>query len=136
MGWIALAATAVNAVQQIKEGNKEAAAARADAALKAGQIRKLAIRTQGEARSKLAGSGVDVNSPSAKVIDTSIRDESELDAMNAILSGGRAAATATTASRINALGSVTSALGSDYGQDTLGISRWKTASPGGVGAGS
>ena len=58
--------------------------------------------------------------------------------MNSILSGGRAASVARTAAKINALGTVTGALGSDYGQSALGqvgasIGRWKTASPGGVG---
>lgn len=139
MGWLQLVGTGISALSQMSAGDDAAAAARADGALKAGQIRKLAVNTRSQARAALAASGVDVNSPSSKVIDSSIQNESEQDAMNAILSGGRAASVATTASRMNALGTATSFFSSDYGQSALSkasasIGRWKTASPGGVGA--
>lgn len=139
MGWLRLVGTGISALSQMSAGDDAAAAARADGALKAGQIRKLAVNTRSSARAALAASGVDVNSPSSKVIDSSIQSESEQDAMNAILSGGRAASVATTASRMNALGTGLSALNSDYGQSALSkvqasFGRWKTAGPGGVGA--
>lgn len=138
MGWMQLVGAGISALSQSKAGDQAASAARADAALKAGQIKKLSVRTQSEARAALAASGVDVNSPSAKVINSSIADESDVDALNTILSGGRAASVAKTAGKINALGTITGAIGSDYGQSALGqvgasIGRWKTASPGGVG---
>jgi hypothetical protein len=134
MGWLSLVGAGFSAYQQIDEGYDAAKAARADAALKAGQIRKLAGKTQSTARSQLAASGVDVNSPSAHVVDATIRDESGADAMNQIISGGRAASVALSAARANATGTALSALGSDYGQSAIGVSKWKTAAPSGVGA--
>lgn len=140
MGWMQIVGAGISAISQAKAGSDADSAMRADAALKAAQIKKLSVRTQGEARGALAGSGVDVNSPTAKVINSNIAGESDLDAMNTILSGGRAGSVAKTAGRINALGTVTGALGSDYGQSALGkvgqaFGRWKTAAPptGGVG---
>lgn len=141
MGWMQLVGAGVSALSQKDQGDEAAAAAKADAALKAAQIKKLSVRTQSEARATLAASGVDVNSPTAKIIDTGIASESDADAMNAIVSGSRAASAAKSAGRINALGTVVGAIGSDYGQSALGkvgasIGRWKTASPGGVGTSS
>lgn len=138
MGWLQLVGAGISAISQSQAGDDAASAARADAAIKAGQIKKLSVRTQGQARAAIAASGVDVNSPSAKAIDESIRGESDLDARYAILSGGRAASIAKTAGRINALGTVAGGLSSEYGQSALGkvgasIGRWKTAAPGGVG---
>ena len=64
MGWMQLIGAGISAISQVKAGDDAASAMRADAALKAAQIKKLSVRTQSEARAALAASGVDVNSPS------------------------------------------------------------------------
>jgi hypothetical protein len=127
----------ISALSEKQQGDDAADALRADAALKAAQIRKLAVRTRGEARAAIAASGLDVNSASAKIIDSTIAGESEQDVMNTIMSGARGADVAKTAGQTNALGTVVGALGSSYGQSAMtSIGRWKTASGSGVGASS
>lgn len=143
MGWLAMIGSGISALSQGNQGDETAAATRADAALKAAQIRKLAVRTQSEARAAEAASGVDVNSPTAKLIDENIASASTADEMNTILSGERAASAAYRASRVQALGTMLGATGGNSGgggMSALGsigqsFGRWKTAAPGGVGAG-
>lgn len=142
MGWLSMIGSGISALSQGNQADESAGAIRADAALKAAQIRKLAVRTQGEARAAEAGSGVDVNSPSAKLIDESIDSASTADEMNTILSGERQASAAYRAGKQQALGTFLGAAGgnSGGGMSALGsigqsLGRWKTASPGGVGAG-
>lgn len=133
MGYLQLIGAGVSALSQMKAGDQAAAASRADAALQAGQIRKLAVRQQGEAKAAIAASGLDVNSPSAKIIDSTIQGDADKDAMAAIMSGGRAARVASSAGTTNAIGTAFGALGSPYGQSALTSGgRWKQAS-GGVG---
>src|ERR1041385_530312 len=105
MGWLQMIGGGISALAQGNQADESAAAIRADAALKAAQIRKLAVRTQGEARAAEAGSGGDVNSPSAKVIDESIDSGATSDEMNTIMSGERAASAAYRAGKTAALGS-------------------------------
>lgn len=143
MGWLSMIGGGISALSQGNQGDESAAAIRADAALKAAQIRKLAVRTQSEARTAEAGAGVDVNSPTAKVIDESIDSASTADEMNTILSGERQASAAYRAGKQQALGTFLGMAGGGSGgggMSALGsigqsFGRWKSAAPGGVGAG-
>jgi hypothetical protein len=137
-----LVGAGISALSQIKAGNDAEDAAYADASLKAASIRKLAARTQGEAKANIAASGVDVNSPTARIINDTIKSDSEQDVMNTILSAKRAGKAAVQAGNINALGTGLNAFGSSYGQSVLGkvgqnFGNWKSApaATSGVGAG-
>jgi hypothetical protein len=142
MGWMQLAGTAVSALSQMKAGDDAQQAALSDAMLRSANIRKLAVRTQGEARAATAASGVDVNSPTAKIINDQIHSDSEQDVMNTMLGAKRAGQTAVQASRTNAIGTALNGFSTPYGQSALdsfgqSFSRWKTApaASSGVGAG-
>lgn len=141
MGYLSMIGSGISALSQGNQGDESAAAIRADAALKAAQIRKLATRTRSAARAATAASGVDVNSPSAKVIDESIGSDATVDEMNAIMSGERQASAAYRAGKQQALGTFLGAASGGSGgggMSALGsigqsFGKWKTAS--GVGAG-
>lgn len=155
MGWVQLVGAGVSALSQKKQGqaaedaaNANADAMMANAAMKAARIRKMAGFQRGEALAATAASGVDVNSASSRVIQDSIRNNSEEDVSNTLLSGQRSATAirdqgraAGRASILNAAGTLISGFGSDYGRSVLSkvgtrLGKWKTAAPassGGVG---
>ena len=137
MGWMQLVGAGISALSQAEAGKQAQDAVNADAALKASSIRKLAVRQQGEAKAAIAASGVDVNSPTARIIGETIKSDSEQDVMNTILGARRAGSAAAQAGNINAVGTAFNALGSSYGQSALSsLGNWKTApaATGGVGA--
>jgi len=76
---------------QAKQTEADAVAERSAAQIHAEKIRKAARLTQGEANASLAASGVDVGSGSAALINKSIGQNAEEDALTAILEGNRKA---------------------------------------------
>jgi hypothetical protein len=65
------------------------------------QVQRDTARTRGAARAALAGSGVAIGDGSAIVIDRDIAQRGNLDAYNAILSGGRAARNSDPSARVH-----------------------------------
>jgi len=70
-----------------KAAYDEASGVELEARMRAKNIRKLATEVRAEARADYAGSGVMVDEGSPLVVDAYITRESELDALNTILSG-------------------------------------------------
>lgn len=74
---------------QAEQAQADATAERGAAQVHAEKIRKAARLQMGEANASLAASGVDIGSGSATIINKSIRQNAEEDALTAILEGKR-----------------------------------------------
>lgn len=117
-----------NAQVAEEEGNQ----AKADSLIQAEKVRRAARAQQGEARSALAASGVDVGVGTAEQIQADIGTRGEEDALSLILSGGRKARTLDSeagmqraAGSAAATGATVSALGQIAGSAAT-YGRWKS----------
>jgi hypothetical protein len=105
---------------KVKEGGQLARMEESDAKAKAKGIRRLAREARGAATAGFASSGVDVSSGSAALVDEQIVRDSEMDVMNALLTGKRRAKYARDSGK---------AAGDAYALQTAGniYSNWLTA---------
>lgn len=143
MGYVALAAVAIQAYGSIMKGKEDKAQADAqasaeqqDAKLQATKIRRMAADTKSQASAYYAASGVDVGQGSPLVTQREISQRSEEDALFTMLGGqNRASAlrrqgsAAQTAGYINAAGSILS-YGANSGSAWSRSPRSTTVAPG------
>ena len=110
------------------QANNQANYAISAAQVRADQIRKAGLIRQGQARTELAGSGVDVNAGTSVEINRKIGENTEHDALTEILDGKNQAINTRTQATNQATGIRTSGIGTLITGGSQVLQGWKTMS--------
>ena len=126
------ASSFISSQQQAKavqnQANNQANYAISAAQVRADQIRKAGLIRQGQARTELAGSGVDVNAGTSVEINRKIGENTEHDALTEILDGKNQAINTRTQASNQASGVRASGISSLITGGSQALQGWKTIS--------